>query len=329
MKNETLLEKVYIVLLNYNGWRYTVECLESIFKQSYGAYTVVVCDNASSDQSLENIKQWAEGRIEISLQSVGDMKDVNPVQKPVACVTYSAARKYPQSNGISMILIQNGANLGFAAGCNIGINYALQQGDMSYIWLLNNDTVVCKDSLQKLVTEIKCDLRQGMCGSRLMFYDEPKDIQALGGRINKYLGTTSFITNPKDRGKIMYPIGASILVTKKFIKTVGLLSEDYFLYYEEPDWAIRGIKAGYRVGCAMDSIVYHHEGATIGIGRKKKSANRTADFYTIRNRILFTKKYYQHFLPIVYLGLFVTCFNRIWRRQYDRIKMIIEIVLKY
>lgn len=323
-------DKVYIILVNYNGWRDTIECLESVYKLEDVAYHVVVCDNASSDQSVLHIKAWAEGRLAANICPVGEMTDVSAIPKPLKYQEFldDDVLKYEEQDADLTILCSK-KNSGFAGGCNKGIRYAMAQGDMQYIWLLNNDTVVTTEALASLVHCAELDRNIGMCGSRLMFYDEPKCIQALGGRINKYLGTTSFVTNPKDREKIMYPIGASILVTKKFIKTVGLLSEDYFLYYEEPDWAIRGFKAGYCVECAMDSIVYHHEGATIGIGRKKKSANKMADFYAIRNRILFTKKYYPHFLPTVYMGLFVTCFNRIWRRQYDRIKMVVEIVLKY
>src|SRR5260370_12650012 len=61
--------RVYIVLLNWNGWQDTIECLESVFRLSYSHFTVIVCDNASSDGSIEKIEGWAKGFIAASCEN--------------------------------------------------------------------------------------------------------------------------------------------------------------------------------------------------------------------------------------------------------------------
>ena len=56
-------KKAYIIILNWNGWKDTIECLESVFQNLYSDYRVVLCDNASTDKSLDKIKQWADGTL--------------------------------------------------------------------------------------------------------------------------------------------------------------------------------------------------------------------------------------------------------------------------
>ena len=96
-----------------------------------------------------------------------------------------------------LIFIQAGENAGFAAGNNIGIKYALAKDDFEYVWLLNNDTVIEKNSLSSLVCYAsKNDL--GISGSVLIYYDNPKQVQAYGGSVNKFFGTSKDILNKKE-----------------------------------------------------------------------------------------------------------------------------------
>jgi GT2 family glycosyltransferase len=102
---------------------------------------------------------------------------------------------------------------------------------------------------------------------------------------------------------------------------VGLLCEDYFLYFEEIDWAVRG-RGRLRLGYAPGSIGYHKEGATIG--RPGRSAS--ADIMALRNRLRFTRKRYPWALPVVWLGFLGVVVNRIRRGQSDRIAAILSIM---
>ena len=323
-------KKVYIIILNWNHWRDTAECLESVFQNDYDNYQVVVCDNASSDGSMEKLKQWATGKVDSRILISKDLKISLSCEKPIsfACIASDEITKEMKKHNESLIFIDNGRNLGFAGGNNTGIRFALCQGDCDYVWILNNDTVVEKSALCNLLRKVGNDSGIGICGSRLMYYHEPDKIQSLGGTYNKFLGTTRHIHKPEQMNNIDYIVGASMLVPSKFLKTVGFMSEDYFLYYEDMDWSLNAVRNHFRIACALDSVVYHKEGASIG-GNDYDKGNKgyISDYYSIRNRILFSKHYFKRYLPTVYLGLFVTMINRIRRKQFDRIRMILRIVL--
>jgi hypothetical protein len=105
-----------------------------------------------------------------------------------------------------LIFIQAGDNRGFAAGNNIGIKYALAKDDFEYIWLLNNDTVIEKNTLSKACMRLQNADNQkskiGIVGSKLLFYDNPDIIQGIGGLYNKKLSTAKHLgAYEKDNGQ--------------------------------------------------------------------------------------------------------------------------------
>lgn len=283
--------KVYIIILNWNGWKDTIECLNSVIKSDYFNYHILIVDNNSSDESLEKIENWQNSNVKVR-----------------------------------STLLRSNKNLGYSGGNNIGIRYALKREDFKYIWILNNDTVVKKDALSILIERMESDSRIGICGSQLMYYEFPNEVQALGGTYNKILGISKCITQEDELHKLDYIVGASMVVSKRFLEEIGLLNEEYFLYYEELDWAMRA-KGKFRLACAVRSIVYHKEGASTGGGKKRKYRSEISDYYGIRNRILFTRKYFPFYLSTVYLGLLVSIFNRIKWERFDRVKMVLKLMI--
>lgn len=322
--------KVYIIILNWNGWKDTIECLESVFRNRYSNYQVIVCDNNSSDDSLNKIKEWADGKVNAPISPQQEIaKYTYPaIQKPISYAEYNftndSFEEIEMENGQTLILIQNMKNLGFAGGNNIGIRYALKKQDFSYIWLLNNDTVIADDALEELVLCMERNSDIGICGSVLRYYYHPQDIQGIGGCYYKFLGVSRHIKKVNELNKMDYVIGASMMISCEVIKKVGLLSEDYFLYFEELDLATR-CKKYFKLACALNSVVYHKEGASIGTGEEGKQRSELADYYIIRNRIVFTKKFFPYYLFFVYIALLGAIINRIRRKQYKRMKMIIKI----
>jgi GT2 family glycosyltransferase len=113
------------------------------------------------------------------------------------------------------------------------------------------------------------------------------------------------------------------------VREVGLLAEEYFLYYEEPDWAERGRRMGnWELGYAWKARVYHKEGASTGGGtHRRKTVSQLSDFYFVRSRILFTRKFQPYCLPTVYAGLLIAIANRLWHGQPDRALMIVKTML--
>lgn len=325
---------VCIVILNWNGWGDTVECLESLFRLEGEDCQIVLCDNGSTDGSVERIRAWADGtqppvRTPEPLRNLTDP----PVPKPIPYreYGYDDVGRLSDATGESapLVLIRTGANRGFAWGNNAGLRYAMKRRDLAYVWLLNNDTVVRRDALTAMVRQMRRNPSAGICGSKILSYHQPERVQSLGGcRFNRWLGISRHIgantaaSAPVDGAHVLrrmaYVTGTSMLVSRPFLADVGLMDESHFLYYEEIDWVIRA-KGRYGLAFAPDSIVYHKEGAATGTTR-----SRLADYHIIRSRLLLTRRHFPYALPTVYLGLVCMLLNRIRRNQWDRVPLILR-----
>ena len=314
------MKRVYIVIVNWNGWKDTVECLESLLSITFAPFTVVICDNGSTDESLHRIRDWFEERF-------------------VDCAEYNSAEA--ETGGISscdpqFVLVRNGANLGFAGGNNIGLRYALARGDLGYAWLLNNDTVVDPDALSFLVRRMQEESSAGMCGSTVRYYHNRDKVQAYGGGhycrfigLPWHYGRFAILGGRPDPARAQrsmnYVEGASMLVSAPFLEEVGMMSEDYFLYFEEADWALRG-EGRFTLAYAPQSVVYHKVGRSIGTSSNPGKKSYTCDYFNVRNRILFTRRYYPHALPTVYLVLFGAMLLRLALGKVDRAVMIYKVL---
>lgn len=327
------MDNVYILILNWNGWRDTVECLESVLRNEYPNYRVILCDNDSQDDSVEHIKKWADGQMLPEAPNNGSIRFLSspPVPKPVPYVEYD--RSQAEAGGKTtdtdsrLILIRTGANLGFAGGNNVGLRYALAKNDFAYVWLLNNDTVIQRDALTQMVRRMGEKPGAGMCGSTVPFYHDPERLWALGGaRYNRWLARPRCIGLGQPvrmsvdadlvERRMNFVAGASMLVSRNFLREVGLLSEDYFLYYEELDWAVRA-KGRFGLAFAPESLVYHKVGASMSQdGPNHDTA--AADYFMFRNSVLFTWKYFPYAMPVVFSRAAMVYFLKTVRSAFRR-----------
>ncbi len=333
------LPLVYVVLLNWNGWKDTIECLESVFRMDYPHFRVIVCDNDSHDGSLGHVKAWAEGRLTAAPFAVPLASAGQPLAKPLAWVEYDRWQAEAGGNAdeqAALVLIQTGANLGFAGGNNVGLRYAQARADHGYAWLLNNDTVVQPDALSQLVRHMQRRPGAGICGSKLVFYHRPEMVQAWGGSsYNEVRGyvtplgmfqpvTAAFDVDDIER-QMAYVVGASMLVSAGFLRDIGLMAEDYFLYSEEIDWACRA-KGRYTLAYAGDSVVYHKEGGSIG-SSSTGAQSSLAIHYLYRNRVRFIRRFYR---PRLASGLRQIAFEMLVmtkRRQFRAVLVATRAVL--
>lgn len=318
------MKRVFIILVNWNGWRDTLECLESLMLLEYPEFRFVVCDNGSADDSLDRIKTWAG-------------------HHAVSCIEYR--RVEAESGGDRaadpvLTLIRNDKNLGFAGGNNVGLRYGLARVDVDFFWLLNNDTVVEPDALTHLVARMQQHPEVGICGSTIRLYHNRERIQALGGgyycrwiglpwhygRFKRWDGNFNNLQCAESR--MNYVEGASMLASRQFIEEVGLLCEDYFLYFEEADWAIRASKGRFTLAYAPQSVVYHKVGSSIGTSSNPARKSFVCDFYNIRNRILFARRHYPATLPTIYLVLVGEILLRVLYGKWDRVGMIIGLMIR-
>lgn len=332
------MKRVYLLVVNWNGWIDTIECLESVFRLDYPDYRVVVCDNGSTDDSIARIIEWAEGGTMASASSGWTPPHSlasPPIEKPLSYHVFD--RQQAEKGGevtseARLVIIQTGDNLGFAGGNNVGIRYVQARSDSEYVWLLNNDTVVEPHSLLALVARMADKPSAGMCGSTLVLYDKPNRIQARGGGwyckwigLPWHLGQLEKINTPPRLAHVEkwmnYVSGASMLVSQDFLSTVGPMCEDYFLYFEETDWIERA-GSRFTLAYAPKSIVYHKVGGSIGTSSKPWRKSRTCDFYAIRNRLLFTRRFFREALPFIYVSVLMALLGRLLVGQWSRAGMI-------
>jgi GT2 family glycosyltransferase len=178
---------VAVLLLNWNQWGLTIECMESLLRLDYPRFTIVVCDNASTDDSVSHLRAWASGRTEVrpnvSIHPSLRHHSEPPAPKPVSLaeIDRATAESGRGERGAKVVLIHNGDNLGFAGGNNVGMRYIAARGDLPITWILNNDTVVAPDSLKKLVRPLADDPGVTGVGATMMEYNAPGEIQAMAG----------------------------------------------------------------------------------------------------------------------------------------------------
>ena len=260
---------VAIVILNYNGWRYTVECLESLGHLDYPRWWVVLVDNGSNDDSVEQLRAWARGEVRVE----GPYVKEPGWRKPVPIAEYDG--EPPESGGgeeseAPIVLIRLADNRGFAGGNNVAIRYALRRG-ADWTWLLNNDTVVAPESLREMLKAGQSDPQIAVVGCKLLYYDRPDIIQAAGGgRFYFWLGISRhYGWNRKDDGRWdrafepHYVTGASMLVRDRSWWDVGYFDDSFFFYGEEVEWHLRARRRGWSMRYVPSAIVYHREGGSL------------------------------------------------------------------
>ena len=333
-----MANKVYIVLLNYNGFLDTMECLESVLKLKYENFQIIVIDNSETQNSFENLTNWALGNFAVKDTSFENL--VFPLeQKPVDFCTISEDDFLDKELNPKIVFVKANQNKGFAAGNNIALKYILKFGTPdSYIWLLNNDTVVDKEALSIIVAQMSLHQEEKcIYGTPLLDYNNPTTIQLIGGVYNKKTGLSSHFGegNSKDYyetnfdevvKKIDYPTGASMLIKMSFLKEIGFLNEDYFLFFEELDWVCRAKVIGGKVLILNCFGVFHKQGESTKSKLKEKKSE-FIDLVSLNSRILFARKFNRKNLPFIQLSILtLTLGKRALQGNFKIIPKIIRLV---
>ncbi len=207
-------------------------------------------------------------------------------------------------------IIRSKENLGFAGGNNLGIKHS----NGKYILFLNNDTEVHPCFLEPLIEILQSDPKIGVVSPLIKYWDEPDIIQYAGfSKLNKITQRVHAIGQGEiDRGQYTeaketnFAHGCAMMIPRYVINEVGIMNEDYFLYYEEHDWIQRIKDRGYLIFFQPKSFVLHKESISTGKGSVLKT------YYLNRNRILFMKKHthsYYKWLAYMYLILISIPYN--------------------
>lgn len=239
---------VSIITINYNESQVTLDLLQSLQTLTYKPIEIIVVDNASPNDNPQVIKE-----------------------------------AYPQ-----ITLIKSPKNLGFAGGNNLGV----KQAKGSYLLFINNDTIVPPNFIEPLVNTLQNNTNIGMISPKIKFHWDSTLIQYAGYTpMNHFtVRNHSIGYHQKDDGSFDQPQltasihGAAMMVPKRVITQVGLMTEMYFLYYEEHDWAAQIKKAGYQLYYQPKSYILHKESLSTG----KFSPLKT--YYIARNRLLYARR---------------------------------------
>jgi hypothetical protein len=261
--------KIFVVVLNWNGKKDTLECLDSLEKivvKDYKLFVLVV-DNGSVDGSVKLFQ------------------------------------KIKFKNG-GLEIIENKENLGFAGGNNRGIRHAIKQG-ADYILILNNDIVVDKNIIVEFLKTVSQKKKAGLVSPKIYFYkgfefhkkrysrkELGKVIWSVGGQIDwKNVYSTNRGVDEVDKGQfnlereIDFATGACVFCSAEALREVGYFDEKYFLYLEDVDLSLRMRKAGWRILYTPQGSVWHKVSQSSGIGSELN------DYFTTRNRLYFGVKY--------------------------------------
>ena len=258
------MKSTWIVVLNWNNGEFTNDCIASLQGLEYDDFKVIVLDNGSTDRSVECIRE-----------------------------------RFPEVE-----IMELGVNHGFAKGNNAGIRVALEHG-AEYVWLLNNDTTVDPNALRALVEKAESNPNIGAVGSAIYYMSEPERLQAWGGGyVNFWLGRPHHFFRPVGDEKIQFLMGASLLLRRSALESVGLLDEGFFLYWEDADYCFRMRRAGWRLAVAGDSRVWHKACATTG--KKGVPLDATLSRSTVR--------FFQANSPLPLISIGVSVFLRTAKR---------------
>ena len=187
-------------------------------------------------------------------------------------------------------VVATAVNLGYAGGMNLGLKHALEKTDAQYFWILTKDLTVERDSLSQLHKLWPRLHKPGFLGSltdlnateKVYFYQaqiEPSGHTRHGTK-GRSVGEIPELS--KEFGSTDYVNGACVFTSRKVLEKVGLISEDYFLYYEDCDWGLRATRLGFKHYVSYRSRVHHH--------REVGAFNPVAEYYCRRNAFLFKKQ---------------------------------------
>ena len=266
---------VAIVTLNWNGWEDTTELIASLNKTTYDGILVIVVDNASTNNSVARMKQsLIENKASYSVVKGNS-------ESPIEIVPINK----------HFLLVESETNLGFCAGNNLGMKWAVKMG-AKYSLILNNDTLVSPDFLQPLIEIAENNDNVGLLGGVITYCEEPDIIWWAGGSFNRFLDSSRLL----DRESIHelkqqkpfeteWVSGCMMMIPTHIYTRYGGYVEEYFIWSEEWDYSLMISRAGFKLIVVPQSRICHKVGRSLGIMTPLNY------YYGVRNGILLKRKY--------------------------------------
>ncbi len=289
-----------LVIVTYNTGEEILDCLESVIASHGCDVRILVVDNESKDNTVELIRDWAEGRR--TWQKSDDMP-FEPIEH--GALPYVETHEMPKHIPEGQITLwHSGKNGGYAYAVNKGCEAFKAMDDIDYFWILNPDSVVLNDSAAEFKKYADNAGRFGAIGGRVYYLRPPTTIQSDGGCVNLWTGVCSNLNAyvegseaPTPRGEDMdYVMGAHMLVSREFLDVAGPMPEHYFIYYDEVSWCLN--RGDLPLKYCQTSSIHHIAGTVIGSHSFDKAPSKLASYFMARSRQRFIAEFKPIALPI-------------------------------
>ncbi len=293
-------KKVYIIVLNWNGTEDTIACLSSLKQLEYDNFQIILVDNGSEKDNFTLLSNWCKSNFTNILEYSRNLAEAGGSAN---------AEKEELSNVSSdnLIQINNGDNLGFAAGNNVALKYILSQGEEPLALLLNNDTEVEPNFLLNLMTFMDKNPTYVACTPQIRLFSPKDKIWNCGGKLTwfgnrRYYYANMLSENVPQIGSldIEYITGCALLFKPHI---TGILTEKFFFGEEDFEFSLRVKKQKQKIACVLNSIIYHKVGSSVSNNIINKS-NRFFIHYA--SRLIDHKSYYNPLFRLVILIMNVT-----------------------
>jgi hypothetical protein len=254
MANVSILPKVSIVTINWNGEEDTVRCIKSLLNLEYDHFEIIVIDNGSTDKSVINLSKRFQNKIKI---------------------------------------ISNDINLGYSKAVNLGIDHVLSNNS-DFLLIINNDTLVHPKLLDELINLTTNEDAAGLVCGKTYFLDGSRRLMGGPGKIyiNKFKINWERVKNQEDKGqydKIIecnYVDDYHLLIKADVFREVGKYDEDFFAYGEESDFCLRVAKSKFKIFFTPKAKIWHKGASRIG-----NSKNYLREFYINRSNLILNSKH--------------------------------------
>lgn len=246
------MKEVGVVVCNYNKAEDVLACIQSILESVFEDFDLYVVDNASTDGSVEAIRE-----------------------------------RY----GDRLTLLVNPENLGGSGGFNTGLRVAFEQG-YPYLMCIDNDALLDENAIGSLVAFLKEHPETGIAAAKIYHREAPDYVQQFGQKIDfDYFCTEVNYLNHYEDGSMPDFIytdavaACALMVRRSVVEEIGFMPEENFLYWDDTEWCHKCNLAGYRVASVGGAVALH------AMGAKKELVNTFPTYYAWRNWIRFFIKY--------------------------------------
>jgi N-acetylglucosaminyl-diphospho-decaprenol L-rhamnosyltransferase len=272
------LPRVLVIIVSYRSGGELEPLLSALSRQTQPVAEVHICENAGHDAYtalLETVRNWREQR---HIAADEPLLDVLCHRAP--------------------------SNLGYAGGINLVLRDVINK-PWTHVWIINPDAVPDTTALEAMQSRF-LDPAIGIAGATVRLADSGR-VQSYGGVWRKWIArglnidsryeVDGKVSPAQIEAMIDYVSGACMLVSRAFVDEVGMMDESYFLYCEEVDWCAK--RGRFQIGVAVDAVVHHGHGTTIGSNLDRRKRSRLAVYLDERNKLLFTRRHHLIIYPLV------------------------------